>query len=220
MSGRLEFVLRTVMSARLSVKHKSRQPGRLWVALTFGDWAKMGGRAMADEPEFMCDAMLGGLARWLRAAGYSAWFDVHARDGDLVRRALEEGRWLLTSDAGILERYAVSEGLVRCLFVPHGLSTIHQLAHVMGVLKLNPKNSRCMDCGGELAEVPLTEVATEIPEKVKETCAHFYRCAGCGKVYWHGTHWNSIQTRLRRAQKLAGAEAKSDGPHDRQSSSP
>jgi uncharacterized protein with PIN domain len=162
---------------------------------------------MAEEPAFMCDAMLGGLARWLRAGGYDAWFDVHVRDGELVRRALEEGRWLVTSDSGILERYAVSEGLVRCVFVPLGLSTTEQVARVMAALKLKLRDSRCMECGGELVEAPAADVETEVPERVKEMGTRLYRCAGCRKVYWRGTHWESIQERLRHAMKLAGAEA-------------
>lgn len=158
---------------------------------------------MREEPTFICDAMLGGLARWLRAAGYSAAFDVHIGDGELVRRALEEGRCLLTSDSGIAERYAVAEGLVRFVFIPMGLSTTQQLAHVIGALELLPKSSRCMDCDGELAVVPLAEVQHEVPAKVRDLCPQFFRCQGCGKLYWHGTHWESIKGRLQRAVELA-----------------
>jgi len=167
---------------------------------------------MTDEPAFFCDAMLGGLARWLRAAGYSARFDVHVRDGELVRRALEEHRCLLTSDSGIMERYAISGGLVRCLFVPRGLSTMQQLGHVMTALGLELRDSRCMDCDGALPEVELTQVEGQVPAKVKEACSQFFRCEGCGKVYWRGTHWQSIQRRLAHARRLAaGAEAPTGG---------
>ncbi len=158
---------------------------------------------MDGEPSFMCDAMLGGLARWLRAAGYSARFDVHIRDGELVRRALEEGRCLLTSDSGVLERYAVSEGLVRCVFIPVGLSPVEQLARVLAALRLRPGEPRCMVCDGELATVPPADVGDRVPPKVREACDRFFRCQGCGKVYWHGTHWARIERRLARAAKLA-----------------
>lgn len=159
---------------------------------------------MAEEPAFLCDAMLGGLARWLRAAGYSAWFDPHVADGALVRKALEAGKWLLTSDSGIQDRHAVSEGLVRCLFVPRGLSTVEQLGHVLGSLDLPLRPSRCMDCDGELEAVEPAEVAACVPPKVRRVCTEFFRCRVCGKVYWHGTHWVSIRKRLARARELAG----------------
>ncbi len=164
----------------------------------------------ADQPDdgpcgFVCDAMLGGLARWLRAAGYSAVFDVHFTDGELVRRALREGEVLLTSDSGIMERYAVTQGLARVVFVPRGLSVIAQLAHVIGVLRLALRPSRCMDCNGVLEAVAVQDVADRVPEKVRRCCTEFFLCEGCGKVLWHGTHWSSISRRLKAAEGVAGA---------------
>ena len=158
-----------------------------------------------QEVSFICDAMLGGLARWLRAAGYSAEFDVHLADGALVRRALSARKVLLTSDSGIMERYAVSRGLVRAVFIPRGKSVIAQLAHVLRELNLPLGDSRCMDCDGELREAPLEEVAGRVPEKVKECCDGFFVCRGCGNVLWRGTHWASITSRLAMAQELARA---------------
>ena len=51
--------------------------------------------------KFLCDAMLGGLAKWLRAAGYDAYYareGTDVSDRTLTAKALEEGRVLLTSD--------------------------------------------------------------------------------------------------------------------------
>jgi uncharacterized protein with PIN domain len=62
------------------------------------------------EPQFACDAMLGGLARWLRAAGYDAWWRADIGDWDLVRLAQREGRLLLTSDTGIFRIGVVRDG--------------------------------------------------------------------------------------------------------------
>lgn len=154
-------------------------------------------------PEFLCDAMLGGLAKWLRAAGYSAEFDVRIDDGSLVRRALEESKVVVTSDSGILERYAVEENLVATVFVPLGLSPVEQLAHVMGALDLGLRPSRCMECNGELEEIPLERVSDQVPKKVQRYCSEFYLCTQCKKVFWHGTHWTSIRRRLRRAAREA-----------------
>jgi uncharacterized protein with PIN domain len=44
---------------------------------------------MAEDkgPRFACDAMLGGLARWLRAAGYDACWHGGVADPELVRLA-------------------------------------------------------------------------------------------------------------------------------------
>ncbi len=157
------------------------------------------------DVRFVCDAMLGGLARWLRAAGYSAEFDVHFSDGEIVSKAFAEGTILLTSDSGIMQRYAVSRGLASAIFVPLGLSVIGQLAHVLAVLSLPLRQSRCMDCNGELRQVPLEEVADRVPKKVRLLCKAFFVCERCGKLLWHGTHWSSIRRRLGRAQRMAAS---------------
>ncbi|MFW6044647.1 MAG: Mut7-C RNAse domain-containing protein [Planctomycetota bacterium] len=158
------------------------------------------------QPVFICDAMLGGLARWLRAAGYEAEFDVHIDDGELVRKAYKEEKTLLTSDGGILDRYALREGLVDYVFVPRGLDVVEQLAHVLGEMELAIKDSRCMDCGGKLEGADLDQVRESVPQKVRRCCSEYWRCAGCGKVYWRGTHWQSIARRLEHAKQLARGE--------------
>jgi hypothetical protein len=54
--------------------------------------------ARVTAPRFLCDGSLGGLARWLRAAGYEA--DVSPLAGDaLVREARIAGVILLATDA-------------------------------------------------------------------------------------------------------------------------
>src|SRR5579871_4008563 len=95
-------------------------------------------------PSFLCDAMLGGLARWLRAAGYDAEFDPHVDDGDLVRRAAAEGRVALSSDGGIFERAVVRTGAVRALYVLRGLDKLSQLRFVLRALDLLVREPRCM----------------------------------------------------------------------------
>ena len=110
---------------------------------------------MSDiEPTFACDAMLGGLARWLCAAGYDACWTEGIDDWDLVRQAQREGRLLLSSDTGIFRIGVVRDGDVQALFVPHGLNKSQQLAFVLKELGLRPRTPRCMACGGALIEVP------------------------------------------------------------------
>ena len=151
--------------------------------------------------------MLGGLARWLRVAGYSAEFDVHAADGALVRRALDEELCLLTSDSGIMERYAVAQGLVRCVFVPRDAAPTEQLAYVMAALGLRLREPRCMVCNGMLAPMAAQDARERVPPKVRDRQTRYFRCRGCGKLYWHGTHWESIQRRLGQARDRAAAMA-------------
>jgi hypothetical protein len=152
---------------------------------------------------FVCDAMLGGLARWLRAAGYDAEFEHGISDPALVARAVATGKVLLSSDAGVFERSIVRKEMVRSLFVPRSIGKVEQLRFVLGTLKLPVRDPRCMGCGGELVEVPKEDIRAEAPPRTFECQSRFWRCARCGKLLWKGTHWQKIEARL---EELASAE--------------
>jgi len=157
-----------------------------------------------SSPKFFCDAMLGGLARWLRAAGYDAAFEYGIDDGDLVDRAAAGGYVLLSCDGPLFERNVITRGEVRSLFVPRQLSNDEALRFVLTELGLPLRDPRCMACGGELAEVPKHTAADEAPPLAYRNCARFWRCSRCGKLLWHGTHWQKIARRLGKASEGIG----------------
>ena len=151
-------------------------------------------------PEFVCDAMLGGLARWLRAAGYDAEFTYGIEDRRLLDRALSCGATLLSSDGHLFERNVIKDGTVKALFVPRQMTKPQQLAFVLARLNLPVRpEPRCMACGGRLAEVDKPSVRAEAPAKAYAACDRFWRCARCGKLLWRGTHWRRIAAALAAA---------------------
>ena len=150
--------------------------------------------------KFLCDAMLGGLAKWLRAAGYDTYYareGTDVSDSFLTEKALAEGRVLLTSDGGFLERKPVRDGSVGFLKVPH-LPVEEQLRLVVDRFGLSRRQSRCMECNGELEIVSPDAVAGRVPEGVIQDHDEFFRCGSCGRVFWHGSHWDRIGGRLGR----------------------
>jgi hypothetical protein len=157
----------------------------------------MGG-ASDLPPTFICDAMLGGLARWLRAAGYDAEFEYGIDDGVLLDRARRSGRMVLSSDGPLFERNVVRGGEVRALYVPQQLNKLEQLRFVFGRLGLRLRAPRCMACGGALEEVPKHTVMGDVPPLAYRHCERFWRCGRCGKLLWRGTHWQRITRRLEQ----------------------
>ena len=161
----------------------------------------------ADEPAaFWCDAMLGGLARWLRAAGYDAAWVEGIDDAELVRQALATGRILLTADTELSRHGAIRAGRVRALLVPPGMRKFDQLQFVMRSLGLARREARCMACGGRLQAIPREAARPEVPPRTfawivgrspgEGGCDEFYRCERCAKLFWRGTHWTRIEDRL------------------------
>lgn len=154
---------------------------------------------------FYCDAMLGGLARWLRALGYEAAWEHGIEDGVLVERSLASGAVLLSSDQPLFERRPVKSGEVKALFVPRHAPVLDQAVFVLRTLGLPVRELRCMACGGALVDVPREDVEKEVPPNAYRACNEFFRCAMCQRLYWRGTHWARIEaTRARVASRLVG----------------
>lgn len=141
-------------------------------------------------PRFVCDAMLGSLARWLRFFGFDTEFCGPDLDDREVRdQADSEGRWLLTRD-----RELASVG-PRTMFV-RSEDLNDQLVETFRRLGLRPRAdlaaSRCGECNGVLEPAHPEEVREQVPPYVWKTAERFRRCTGCGRVYWPGTHTLNI----------------------------
>jgi uncharacterized protein with PIN domain len=150
---------------------------------------------------FLCDAMLGSLARWLRFFGYdTCFFESSVPDDELARRADAEGRWLLTRD-----RELAAVGPRTMLLRGEDLES--QLAELFDRLGLRPEatldRARCGECNGQLVTVAADELRSEVPPYVLRTATRFRRCGSCRRVYWPGTHSGRIlETMARVLERL------------------
>lgn len=158
-------------------------------------------------PRFLCDPSLGGLARWLRAAGYEAdW--LRSAVPDPVAEARRRRAVLVTTDSRHAARMAETEGDPQVLWVPSSLRRVRQLGVVLRDLDLEPRTARCMSCGSELRAVPKQEVEARIPPRTARWKDEYFLCAGCGRLYWQGTHWQRIAARLEGERPLPAAAAR------------
>jgi hypothetical protein len=153
-------------------------------------------RTMPDR--FLCDGSLAGLARWLRAAGYDATARPVSGEA-LFASAAAEGRTLVTTDSRVLRRRAVARGEAAVAWLPSGVASEAQLAMLLRDLGLPLRTPRCMACGGALSPVPKERVLDRIPPRTRGWQDDYFLCAACGRLFWEGTHWQSIRRSLREA---------------------
>ncbi|RLI38705.1 hypothetical protein DRO60_02845 [Candidatus Bathyarchaeota archaeon] len=160
--------------------------------------------------KFLVDAMLGKLARWLRLLGHDAEYGRDASDEELLARAAREERVLLTADVELYRRAALS-GL-RAVLVK-GSSEAERLALLavkLGLeLRVDMASSRCPRCNAPVVEVLKEDVRGLVPEGSWRRYERFWRCTGCGQVYWQGSHWSNIERVLREAREKARELARS-----------
>ena len=157
-----------------------------------------------DDPDFHCDAALGGLARWLRAIGYDARFWPGIADPDLVRMMIGSSAILLTTDSRLMQHGAIAQGAVAALLVPITLDKHGQAEFTVTALELPVRATRCMACGGELARVDKESVRERIPPRTFTWLDEYFICRRCDRLFWEGTHWQRIRGELARLAAKGG----------------
>jgi uncharacterized protein len=154
--------------------------------------------SLPEPIRFFCDAGLGGLARWLRAAGYETFWESGIDDDDLLKRARELKAVLLTTDSMLMERKIIRDRIIPAFWLPPALGIAKQLRDVFREFGLSLRERRCMSCGRDLIRGEKEALRDRIPPKTYRWRDEYFVCAGCGKLFWHGTHWERIQDRLRQ----------------------
>ncbi len=160
---------------------------------------------LAAPPGLLCDEMLQGLGRWLRAAGYDTAI---VRDGladeVLIAQALKEGRLLLTCDRALAARSAVRS---RAVVLPAGglEDAAQALARALAIDWLHAPFTRCL-----LDNAPLTAASESardaLPERARSLPGPVRRCPQCSRLYWPGSHVRRMTARLEAWQGAAAAE--------------
>jgi uncharacterized protein with PIN domain len=150
---------------------------------------------------FITDGMLGKLTRWLRMLGHDVNYFRSANDEKLVEMAKSEKRVLLTRDLKLYQQ-AVTRGM-EAVFVEakDEAGKLADLARRFGFkLEIDFSVSRCPKCNARIKAVSKEVVAARIPESTSVYYDDFWKCLGCGKVYWRGAHWKRIEKTLEEAK--------------------
>jgi len=147
--------------------------------------------------KFLADRSLGRLSRWLRMLGFDTAYWRGEADRSFLRAAEKEGRAVLTRRRDVLARQ--HPGVV--LFVESD-RVEDQIPEVLRKLNVKPDPGAfftiCLECNVFLGPVDREDVRERIPEYVYRTKREFRLCAGCGRVYWPGTHRERAMAMLER----------------------
>jgi len=152
-----------------------------------------------EKMTFIVDCMLGKLAKWLKILGFDVLFFPVAEDDELLAIARRDGRTLLTRDRALLGR---AKGLAKLLIESETWEDqVRQVLDGFDLRKQIRPLSRCLECNKTLSSLSKSQAANLVTPFVLEHAESFAACPSCGRVYWPGTHFSDMQTKLAEILK-------------------
>jgi uncharacterized protein with PIN domain len=150
--------------------------------------------------KLLCDEMLAGLARWLRAAGHDAALGPPgARDRDLLAQAEAEGRVFVTRDRSVTQ---IRTGATVWVLPEAGLDAEAAALRHRGVDWRLAPFTRCVVDNTPLEPAGPEDLA-RMPEESRVLPGPHQACPACRRVYWPGSHVRRMQARLERWAAVA-----------------
>lgn len=146
---------------------------------------------------FYADAMLGKLARFLRMLGYDTLYRMSEPVLEMLVVAAKEGRVVLSRAKNVCD-LANAMGIQSILLTETDI--VKQLRQLKEQLNLEftcpPSPARCSVCNGTLERVSKEKLIQLLPQKTAQQYNEFWRCKKCSKIYWFGSHWKDICTKI------------------------
>ncbi len=143
------------------------------------------------EPRFVLDVHLGRLAAYLRMLGFDTLYRNDYADEELALVSSGQERILLSRDRGLLKRGIVTRGY--CVRETRPARQLEEVVARFDLLGAAAPFVRCLACNGLLEPASKESVGESVPAGVRERQREFQRCARCGRVFWRGTHWETMK---------------------------
>lgn len=156
---------------------------------------------------FICDSMLGRLAKSLRMLGFDTLYARCLTPQRLMQSSVEQQRIILTRRSAFLKNPPTGS----CIYIRSN-NPEEQLRQVIAACggrsqALIRPFTICLRCNVPLADLAKEAAAGRVPDYVFATVDHFAACASCGRVYWKGTHYQNMAHRMVGVCRSNGASS-------------
>ena len=149
---------------------------------------------LRDKPlrktAFILDVHLGRLKKYLRLLGFDTLYRNDYEDAEIVEISNAEHRIILTRDIGILKRNEVKLGYwIRNIYPRQQIKEVVDRFDLYD--RIEPFK-RCSECNGMIERVSKESVFDYLQPGTRKYYNEFFRCTGCEKIYWKGSHYTKL----------------------------
>jgi uncharacterized protein with PIN domain/DNA-directed RNA polymerase subunit RPC12/RpoP len=147
-----------------------------------------------DDVKFFADVNVARLVRLLRAIGFDTKWEDAISDKDLVKRAIEENRFILTLDKKLAKEWRADNILL--LESDKSLEQFKQVVRHFDLKAPLGFFTRCLVCNAPLRLASSAEIIEHAPPRVRENQSAFHFCPNCEKIYWEGSHTRRMRASI------------------------
>jgi uncharacterized protein with PIN domain len=148
------------------------------------------------DPKFVLDVHLGKLAKYLRMLGFDALYDNNFKRKEIIDASVSGKRTILTCGTSLLKMKTVTRG-----YTVRSRDPEEQIREVLKRFDLSSAIrpfTRCLECNGMIEPAEKEAVRDRLEPLTEKHFDRFYRCDGCGKVYWKGPHFDRMKEFVNR----------------------
>jgi uncharacterized protein with PIN domain len=150
--------------------------------------------APEDELKFFADVNAASVVRWLRAAGLDTVWEDAIGDDALIRRAIEDKRYVLTLDKRIPDEFRADNVLL--LKTDKAIDQFRETVAHFKIEKPRELFTRCLVCNTPLRAARAEEISSVTPPRPLVNQLTFKYCPTCAKVYWEGSHTRRMRAAI------------------------
>lgn len=142
--------------------------------------------------KFVCDVMLGKLAKYLRILGLDAEYGTGLGLPERYKDETEPPYFFTRRTKGVRYERAV---------IIKADKAQDQIREIKAIIRpyVNPQEimNRCIECNVKLVDVKKIDIEHLVPEFVFHRYGIFRKCPQCGKIYWEGSHTKGMGELVR-----------------------
>ncbi len=148
---------------------------------------------------FIVTNELGKLAKRLRILGFDTIEYENAKTPELIIKALADDRIIVTRSKSVGEKLPKGTIVLASTDIDEQVRVLCEKLN----LKIAKEKmfTRCTLCNEELINVPKDKIEKLVPPRVYEAQEIFKKCPRCGKIYWQGSHLESINNLIDKIQR-------------------
>jgi len=148
---------------------------------------------LSESQKFICDFMLGRLAKWMRLLGFDTLYHRDTDEVGILHQARKEKRMILTRSRALAEYENAI--LIKSEQLDEQMEQIKELSPIKTPF------TRCPECNSKIECVDKEEIREDVPEYIYKVHNNFKKCPCCGRIFWKGSHYKEIKRKIDEITK-------------------